>query len=258
MTDIKKWTTVQNKDSNMINLTEEVNAALEKQNNDTYSYEPNPKVFHPSSLGKCRRQMFLSKLDQHYYPSSVQGKFVVGTVIHEWLEDNLKEHLREEGVTPLFEEKIEFEEDGLKFKGRADYFNPDTGRVVDFKTRANWYNFEPPKQAHVDQVHAYMKGLGTEKAAILYIQKKDMEMKEVPRHEDYFTFDEERWQELKDKAQDVKQVVAERVENREEGGYVRGMDDIPFENCGECYVCRHENEIISEQYRFADKFNKEV
>lgn len=253
----KDWESVANNDDQMINLTAQVKKALEKQNKDTYSYEPNPKVFHPSSLGKCRRQMFLSKLDQHYYPADVQGKFVVGTVIHEWLEEHLKESLREEGITPLFEEKVEFEEDGLKFKGRADYYNPETGRVVDFKTRANWYNFEPPKAAHIDQVHAYMRGLDTDKAAILYIQKKDMELRQFPKYEDYFTFDEQRWENLKAKAKQVRDVVKERVENREEGDYVRGMNDIPFPNCGECYVCRHEKEIIPEQYSFAESFKHE-
>lgn len=244
--------------SDNINLTRAIETALEQQNDDTYSYEPTPNVFHPSQVGKCKRQMFLSKLDQHYFPYAVQGKFTTGTLIHEWIEDNVKETLRQRGLTPLFEHQVEFEHDGLQFKGRADFYNPETDTVVDFKTRANWYNFDMPVQRHLDQVYTYMMGLTADQGKIVYIRKKDFDLKEYPTDGKetgrYFDFDPNRWTELVEKCHDVKEAVEQRVNTRKEGDYVHNLRDVPFDKCDDCYVCRHEDEKIeNREYVFLRK-----
>lgn len=241
-------------------MRQAVTNTLLHQNNDDYSTELDPKVFHPSAAGKCKRQIFLSKLGQNFYSAETQGKFAVGTAIHEWIEEHLADYLEtQEHIDndPQFETDVTFEDQGIKIKGRADFYDGHT--VTDFKTRAGWYHFDLPVQRHVDQVLMYMKGLDADGGRLLYLRKKDMDMRTYPSDSGvpFFSFDRERYNEIIHKLQQVRDKVAERIENREEGDYVRSMDDIPFDNCGECYPCRKENEQTYEFMRDnEDKVNE--
>lgn len=237
-----------------IRIKEAVIDTIKRKNDSSYSYEPVPNVFHPSQVGKCKRQMFLSKLGQANLPVDVLGKFTVGTIIHSWLEENLSGTMARKGYNPEFETPVNFEEDGLKFKGQADMYDPDTNVVIDFKTRANFYHFNPPVQRHLDQIYTYMRGLDADKGKVLYLGKTDLELRDYPNdavEPRFFDFNSSRWEYLKARCHQVRVAVKERVENREEGDYVRSIDDIPFEPCGECYVCRHEDEKIrNKEYKF--------
>lgn len=236
-----------------LNVKDAVRKTLLHQNNDNYSTELDPAVFHPSAAGKCKRQIFLSKLGQNWFSSDVQGKFAAGTAIHEWLEERMGEYLGTQDLENeyVFEEGIGFRHDGIKFKGRADFFDGEV--VTDFKTRAGWYHFDLPIQRHIDQVLIYMKALDADAGRILYLRKKDLQLRQYPEEEGAaFEFDEQRFNEIVEKLKEVKEAVKERVENREEGDYVRDLDDVPFDNCGECYPCRKESEQTYEFQRDLD------
>lgn len=235
-----------------LNMREVVKNTLLYQNLDDYSKELDPAVFHPSAAGKCKRQIFLSKMGQNWYDAETQGKFAAGTAIHEWAEERIEEYLNTQTHVDndvKQEVDVTFEDQGIKIKGRADFYDGHT--VTDFKTRASWYNFDLPVQRHVDQVLMYMKGLDAEGGRLLYLRKKDLAMKTYPNDSGvpFFTFDDERYNEIIHKLQQVRDAVKERIENRSEGEYVKSMDDIPFSNCGECYPCRKESQQTYEFMR---------
>jgi len=241
----------------MLDLMNEIRDALEKNNRSEYANsEQDAYKFYPSQVGMCKRQMFLSKLDQHYYPHETQAKFVTGTMIHKWLEENLLPHFDEEGKSHVDMEKwIDFEEDGLRFKGRMDYYNPKSGRIIDFKSRGAWYNFEPPRKKHLEQVMTYMRGVdGADKGTLVYLRKRDLDFRTWPARKDgkrFFKFSEDIWQDTKDKCAIVGDAVADRMQTRTKENYVKGLDDIPFDKCGhEDCMCSDEEEKASESYKF--------
>lgn len=244
-------------ETEMRDLMNEIRDTLEKNNRSEYANQSqDPYKFYPSQVGMCKRQMFLSKLDQHYYPHQTQAKFVTGTMIHKWLEENLEPHFEEEGDNQIEMEKwIDFTEDGLRFKGRADYYNPESGRVVDFKTRGAWYNFEPPKMKHLQQVMTYMRGLDdADKGTLVYLRKRDLDFRTWPSRKDgkrFFRFSDDVWSKTKEKCRAVGDAVDERMNNREPDDYVRSLEDIPFKRCGdEDCMCSDEDEDATDTYMF--------
>lgn len=244
-------TETEKQDAELINMRYTVRDALEARNEgDDYSYEPEPEVFHASQAGMCKRQMFISKMGLQWFNYETQGTFLVGTKIHEWMENEFSTYLDEEtGYDVEHERPVSFREDGLKFIGRADFYNPDTGRVVDFKTTGSRYSLKTPKMSHIDQVLTYIRGIdGADKGSILYLLKKNLETVPWPSGhgaESFFEFHEERWNQIKSKCQAVHAEVVRRQQRRgDDEPVVKDVDDLPFERCGECYGCRNEEERI--------------
>lgn len=213
-----------------INFESEVQTALEAAEDDESHIERDPEVFHPSQLVRCPRRAYCAKLgldDQQ----DILGIFQTGTLIHEFLEAQLSERFADASVA--FEEDIEYTDDrGITITGRSDCIDQRAGVVYDFKTRGGWYNFNPPTQRHLDQLHLYMAGLeGVEHGQIVYLSKKDMEVRTWPT-DDLFAFDRERYDELIEKAVRLRDTI-------EAHGIAQSAADIPFEPC-DCYFYSQE------------------
>lgn len=213
-----------------INFGEEIQAALEADNDPESHVEHDPRVFHPSQIGYCKRQCYFSKLGLSDN-TTILGTFQTGTLIHEWIEEHVGDRLP--GVE--FERPVSVDVDGVTFTGHADAVDAESGVVYDFKSRASWYRFDPPTQRHVDQLHVYMAATGCDEAQVVYVSKKDLEVKTWPE-DGTFGFDESRFAELVAKAKDIRNVVEER-------GVAESIDEVPYAKCG-CFVCSNEETVF--------------
>jgi len=209
-----------------------VDDVLHHANDQESHVERDASTFHPSQLVQCERRAYCSKLgldDQ----SDILGVFQTGTLIHEFLEDRLGDAVPNSNRIAL-EELVEYADPrtSIKITGRADCIDVERGEVHDFKTRNGWYNFDPPVQRHLDQLHLYMAGLPhVDEARVIYLSKGDMEVRQWPE-DGTFEFNPDRYEELIAKAE---RICAEIEAN----GMPETVDDIPFEKCG-CYFCEQE------------------
>jgi len=183
--------------------------------------EFDPRVFHPSSVGYTEWLLLVNKLGLSD-KSDLKGTFKMGDLIHEYTQMALVGNI---GYTPQIETPVEFEEDGLVFTGHADVYEPDTDIVYDIKSRSNWYHFDPPVDRHLDQLHTYMRGLDADYGQVIYISKKDMEVRAWPEGAP-FTFDESRWLDIKARCMRVRDALYEH-------GIPQSESEIPFEKPGE-------------------------
>lgn len=215
----------------LIDFESEVQRALEAAEDNESHVERDPSVFHPSQLVRCQRRAYCSKLGLDDTTDAL-GVFQTGTLIHEFLEEQLSDRFADESV--VFEEEIEYTDDReITIKGCADCIDRRNGVVYDFKTRGSWYKFDPPTQRHIDQLLLYMAGLeDIERGQIVYLSKKDMEIRTWPE-DGLFEFDETRYGTLIEKAV--------RIQHRiEQDGIAESPDEIPFEKC-DCYFCSQES-----------------
>lgn len=209
-----------------IDFATEIQTALEADNDPESHVEHDPSVFHASQMGYCARQSYLSKTGLKD-TTDILGVFKTGTLIHEWLETHLSDRL----TNVAFEEPVETTHGDITFVGHADAVDYENEVVYDFKTRASWYRFDPPTQRHLDQLYVYMAALGFDEAQVVYLSKKDMEVRTYPK-DGTFLFDDDRFRKLVSKAELIRdELAADGVATRE--------SEIPFANCG-CYICENE------------------
>jgi hypothetical protein len=203
-----------------------VDEILQDANDPESHIERDPHTFHPSQIARCKRRAYCSKLgleDQ----SDILGIFQTGTLIHEFLEEFLADHLPQ----AEFETEILDTRGQVQFVGQADCYDPERNAVYDFKTRNGWYNFDPPTQRHLDQLYIYMAALDADYGQVVYLSKGDMEVRTWPEDR-LFKFDGDRYYWLVEKAHDIMAAI-------DENGIAKSPDEIPFERC-ECYFCSQE------------------
>lgn len=169
-----------------INWSQKIGEALQEdnENHEEHDEDTNDGVFHASWLGYCQRNILLSKQGIKENDAESLGRFMTGTLIHEFMEnevsDFLPDHVESEEAIP------EVEQGDLTFVGTADAVDHENEVIYDFKTRASWYRFEPPIDRHLDQLQIYMEAFGYDKAKVIYISKGDMEVKTWPEEEGEF------------------------------------------------------------------------
>ena len=190
-------------------------------------------TFHPSQLAKCKRQATLAKLGLKDFETDTLGTFQAGTLIHEWIQAELaaqfpdckfEREIKKTYTNPASGEKI-------RVTGHADLWDPERGIVYDFKTRGGWYNFNPPTERHIDQLTLYMDALDAVAGQIVYINRKDLEIRPWPA-DTTFSFDTGRRMELVQKAREIRDGIRE-------AGEITSKADVPFEDCG-CWLCGQE------------------
>ena len=213
-----------------LDFEQAVQIALETATDPTSHVEGDAVTFHPSQICLCERRAYCSKLglDDN---TEILGVFQTGTLIHEFLEERFAEQF----PAAKFERAVEYEIDGLRFVGQADCYDPRMNAVYDWKTRSSWHNFDPPVDRHLDQLHVYMAALGAERGQVVYLHKGTMEVRTWPE-DDWFTFDDERFEAIVGKAQRIREAIAR-------DGIAERVEEIPFERCG-CYFCREETLVF--------------
>lgn len=182
------------------------------------------ELFHPSSAGYCARQIFLSKLGVKIFPEEIRGAMMSGTILHNWIQSfsKVKKDFHIEQVHVL-----EIPNTNLYFQGKIDLKNKKNDFVIDIKSIANLYyvKFDPMKP-HISQINIYMSMAKSEKAEILYIQKKNLE---TLTHT--IKFDQALLNNTFEKIKLVYNAL-KLFDNGNNAG-------IPFDKC-DCYSCREE------------------
>lgn len=220
------------------------NAILDYTHEEHESFDPT--TFHPSQVGYSKWKMYVEKLDLTTdHGHDLLGTFKTGTLIHEWFEDYGPDAVKEvvDGSNIVVEQGITVESPpryDVTFQGTFDAYDYINDVVYDLKTRGGWYNFEPPNERHLDQLTIYAAGLDALYMSVVYISKKDMEIRQYPNAEDMdlsdtlmldngtgeaVLFDDERFANLCEKAQEVADAIAEMPDPDH-------VDDIPFEPTG--------------------------
>lgn len=221
------------------NFNEEIQEALHRATDDGSHVERDAETIHPSQLASpCRRQAYVSKFglkDQSEWLGALHG----GTLIHEFLEESLREKYADTDRNLRFEMPAECELDGINIVGTADCYDADHGVIYDYKTRAGLsYKFNPPKESHVDQIQLYMAATGARRAQLVYISRKDLSetyrwpADDEDEEREFILYDPERVSYLLDRAKDIRDAVQEH-------GIAEAPEEIPFEKCG-CWFCETE------------------
>jgi len=107
--------------------------------------------------------------------------FGIGELFHEFVEKIAKERY---GSSVRTEVDVKIDLNGFSLVGRADLIIGDV--VYELKTvKSLWYrtregNFREMdlKKEHVEQLNCYLKGLGLKKGIVVYIDKRDLKMKQ--------------------------------------------------------------------------------
>ena len=190
-------------------------------------------TFHPSQLAKCKRQATLAKLGLKDFGTDTLGTFRAGTLVHEWIQAELADQFPdcefERKIVETYTNPVSGEE--ISVTGHADLWDPEQGIVYDFKTRGGWYNFNPPTERHLDQLTLYMDALDAEAGQIIYINRKNLEIRPWPADTTY-PFDADRRAKLLQKGREIRDGIRE-------GGEITSKADVPFEDCG-CWLCGQE------------------
>ena len=220
MSQTQPTTEVEANRPDIIDFESVLETRMELEEDDGSHTEFDPRVFHPSSVGYDEWLIMVNKLGLSD-KSHLRGTFKMGDLIHQYVQDAVWN----EEVIPqrhdLIEKEVDFDEDGLTFVGHADVYDPEQNIVYDIKSRGSWYNFEPPVDRHIDQLHCYMRGLDAKYGQVVYISKKDMEVRTWPNGAP-FTFDDARWDEIKARCKRVRDAIYD-------GGIPQSEGEIPFE-----------------------------
>lgn len=241
-----------------VDFEEAVQDAINRDQ-DTQSHQVNEAhVYHPSELVYCKRRTFCKQLGVEHVDDDLRGIFHTGNLIHEWLEQNLALPATAQREKSL-RYSIGSHEHAPVITGTADVIDYEERVVVDYKTRASFYNHNPPVDRHVDQVQLYMHSIIDQeaedktfvppKAKIVYISKKDFGVKPYPRGDDeWIRYDPKRVSDLvADKAQDVTHEILRLMDeygcSYDELTDHINEEDIPYDECG-CYFCQQEELIL--------------
>ena len=220
---------------------------LRKQNNNYEGHDTNPhdNTFHASSVGYCKRQLYLNKCNLSDMDNKGLRIVNIGSLLHfkmEKIVEEMPDHIKSEKEIPPVEKH------GVKLIGTADAVDMEQGVVYDFKTRGGWYKFNPPTKRHLSQLQVYMEGFDIDYGQIVYISRKDFSMNHYPDidwlgkiptnsvgNSAYILRDENKLKEITDKCNEVMDLI-------EEHGVAKDMTELNkiVPRCG-CYICNVEN-----------------
>lgn len=239
MTDTDDDTTEYEPGPEPLDWEQEIARSLHVNNDpDSHTEADDDFTFHPSQLARCKRQAAIAKLGLESHDTTTLGIFHTGTLIHEWLEYEFGGRIPgvelEIGVEQVYRDTVVegsrgVEAEPITITGRADVYDAHADVVYDFKTRGGWYKFDPPSERHLDQLTLYMDALDAAAGQVVYINKKNLEVKTWPGGET-FAFDPDRRDAL------VAKAVAIRDGLREHDGTIETAADVPFEPC-DCWLC---------------------
>jgi CRISPR/Cas system-associated exonuclease Cas4 (RecB family) len=126
--------------------------------------------FYASSTGACSRCLYYEKVLGYREPElSVQKVFVLGNVVHDFVQKNLLT----EGES---ESRVFIEIDGMVIRGRLDHIDDD--HIWELKSTKSLKYINEPYESHLMQLMIYLKGRNRVKGKIAYIEKNTFDIKE--------------------------------------------------------------------------------
>lgn len=123
---------------------------------------------------------FVKKMGMTHTDDELLGTFHTGTMIHDFFET----HVSATVENVVAEQRVETTFGDLTFVGHFDAYDYVNDVVYDFKSRGGWYRFDPPVERHVNQLQMYMDALDAQYGKIVYVSKKDLEIREWPSADD--------------------------------------------------------------------------
>lgn len=155
-----------------------------KERHDEYNHgrKHEGEFFHPSRLGACMRQVFMS-----HFCEEAEDK-TGDTLLREWMIFETGTYLGVffqnlcERAGCLVKREAPIKNPKLRIIGHADGIVKirDVTYVLELKTinERGYATTNSPKPDHIRQVHAYMRGLKIYKTIIIYINKNTGQLKE--------------------------------------------------------------------------------
>lgn len=224
---------------------------LQKRNREYTGHDTDPTSpkFHASTIGYCKRQLYLNKTNLSDMNKKGLRIVNIGTSLHYIMEKLIKNDMEDhiESEKPMPETEI----NGLKFVGTADAVDTKNKVIYDFKTRGGWFKFSPPRKKHVDQLQIYMHGFDYPRGQLVYMSRKDFSMKHYPSISEldeipsfdlgnalYIQKDKDRVEKLVQKGWEVLEKIRDYgvPETEDE------LNDI-IPKCG-CYICQNEVNLL--------------
>lgn len=128
-------------------------------------------TFYPSSAGQCIRKRWNEWKVPKDFPAKTYKLFVVGDLVHEWLQSKIFPDAKSE--VP-----VQWSDGEIKFRGRLDGLTADNV-ILEFKSIAKIdYVKDKPKPEHVAQLNMYLHAMGLPYGIIIYVSKNEMEVVE--------------------------------------------------------------------------------
>jgi CRISPR-associated exonuclease Cas4 len=144
--------------------------------------EREQNVFYPSELSYClRRNYYLYKKPKEL-TLEVLKIFESGILVHNWFTNVLMNYFQKGKIKVFdYEGKCDYVEKEFTIKGRFDdiialELNGET-KLIEFKTVRNLDFIDEPKDHHFMQINFYLKFLGLDKGYIVYVDRRNLNLK---------------------------------------------------------------------------------
>jgi len=151
-------------------VNEELERALTAENNKPWDRRMG--VYHPSSLGKCKRNLYYDRTGVQPIRCNTidqQVIFQMGHATHWWVQNLFK------GFSKDFEDEVVARNDELGIGGSCDGVFTAKGWILEIKSigDSSFSSLVRPIPEHVEQVHAYMVALRIPRAQLLYVNRNN-------------------------------------------------------------------------------------
>jgi hypothetical protein len=136
------------------------------------------KVFRASGLSGCVRQTVRRRLKLSPLSNESKRQMEVGNILHRYMQQEVS--LKAINRKVEFEKEIELKIDDMKILGHIDAY--DGAVVYDFKTVGDLFNTlcYPISKSYVYQLSVYAHAMKTERAVVVYIDKKNLAVAQKP------------------------------------------------------------------------------
>jgi len=195
--------------------------------------------YSPTELSGCIRNSYFSRLYPEEFDDATMRVFLLGNVLHELVQDNVKEvlggeidHIENEKAFHYLLPLDKTNGKKILISGRLDtiFFMKDMEKpiIVDYKTTANsWYNMKNgAKKAHIDQLNYYLACTLADHGMVVYLDKRNLNVVQ-------FTIDFS--QEIFDEMVDY----AINLDNALDTNEVPKIDWKQMGDEGNCQYCKH-------------------
>lgn len=126
-----------------------------------------PNEFYISSAGLCSKYIHLSKLHNYSHPPKMLRRFLLGNLLHEYIQDLFKEEYPESEIEYPIRLKVPSKPEDILLRGRADIKTDKA--IIELKSIAKLPS-KPLKQ-HMMQLTLYMAGCGLKEGYLYYFGK---------------------------------------------------------------------------------------
>lgn len=205
-------------------VNEELEKALTAENNKPWDRRIG--VYHPSSLGKCKRNLYYDRIGVLPVRNNTvdqQVIFQMGHATHWWVQNMFR------SFSPDFKDEVSAKNDELFIGGSCDGVFAARGWLLEIKSIGNdgFTSLVRPLPDHVEQIHAYMVALKIPRAQLLYVNRNN-----GARQRFRVFFSEDIWKKILADIEEVENAI--KTEEPPE----RKVDFMMCRSCKFAYVCQ--------------------